>query len=538
MGTVGRRGLSLLGAIRKDRRWGVVRSGVVGSVEQGVVIAGKYRLERPLARGGMGAVWVARHVDLDVDVALKLVAEELSGRAATVRRFEREAKAAAKLKSPHVTHIHDYGVHEGRPYLVMELLEGEDLAHHLQRERPLAPGRAAEIFTALCRGLAEAHGRGIVHRDLKPSNVFLARSGGQEIVKILDFGIAKDTRTELAEGDRTASGTVLGSPRYMSPEQATGGEVDAKSDLWSAAVVLYEMVSGKQLFAAANVGRVIADICASTPPRPSTLGLGLSPAIDAFFAVALDREPGQRFGAALEMAEAFAAVARGEAMPERSRVDTKEKRGRDEPTAELSEDAVSVDLTSATRDAPLAAIDDDDPAAPADDEAGEAAERDGAEGSAGRDAADVPRARDEPTSPGVGMDSGPTSLPRRRAPWLIVAIGAAAAAGVVVWIMAAAPASSPATASSAAEVPPPPPSPARAGGSSFSPLPDSTARAGGSSSALPSRPAPPRASSAPRHSGVVAVPPPVTAEPVGSAPGTKVVCQPNEFGLKVCRPVP
>ena len=159
--------------------------------QPGTVIANRYRLERPLAAGGMGAVWVARHLQLDIDVAVKLMSESMESAPDSRARFEREAKAVARLSSPHVVRAYDYGIEHGTPFIAMELLRGESLEARLRRLGALGPGAVEEIVRQIAKGLREAHALGIVHRDLKPANIFIASSGGDEIVKILDFGIAR-----------------------------------------------------------------------------------------------------------------------------------------------------------------------------------------------------------------------------------------------------------------------------------------------------------------------------------------------------------
>ena len=276
--------------------------------EPGLRVGNKYELVRPLGAGGMGAVWVARHTQLDVDVAIKLMAPELLRAPSAVARFEREAKAAAQLKSPHVVHIHDYGVDGGSPYIAMELLEGEDLDALLRRDKRLSLARAAEILTQAAKALRAAHEAGIVHRDLKPSNLFLTYPGGDLVLKVLDFGIAKETQP-AGVNERTTTGVVLGSPLYMSPEQARGGNVGPPSDLWSLAVVAFEMITGTHPFLGASVGDVIARICGDQLPIPSQIDPSLPPAVDTFFERALRRTPERRFSSARELSDAFAAVA-------------------------------------------------------------------------------------------------------------------------------------------------------------------------------------------------------------------------------------
>ncbi len=283
---------------------------------QGKIVASKYRLEHKLAEGGMGSVWVARHIELDVEVAIKFISNLEDEGAETARaRFKREAMAAARLKSPHVTQIHDYGVEEGAPYIAMELLEGEDLAQLLAREGRLPLRRCADLIEQVCRGLKLAHDAGIVHRDLKPSNIFLVRIGEDEVVKILDFGIAKEMGTRLVPSDRTRSGVVMGSPRYMSPEQTQGGKLDARTDLWALAVIAFEAVTGVSPFDHEYLGQIINSVCNLPLPVASDLVPNLPPDMDRFFARGLARPPEQRFTSARELADAFVAVVEGRPLP-------------------------------------------------------------------------------------------------------------------------------------------------------------------------------------------------------------------------------
>ncbi|MBL8740181.1 MAG: serine/threonine protein kinase, partial [Myxococcales bacterium] len=212
------------------------------TVEAGLIIAGKYRLVAPIATGGMGAVWRARHETLETDVAVKVMTAAAATMDSALERFKREARAAAQLKSPNVVQIHDYGIHEEIPYIVMELLEGEDLGVHLARHGTLSLDRAATILRSAAKALRLAHDAGLVHRDLKPANIFLARIAGEEVIKVLDFGIAKEKDQKLASIE-TSHNALLGSPLYMSPEQTRGSELDHRSDLWSLSVLLLEMIT-------------------------------------------------------------------------------------------------------------------------------------------------------------------------------------------------------------------------------------------------------------------------------------------------------
>src|SRR5438128_1280002 len=201
-------------------------------LEKGVVIAGKYRLEQLLGQGGMGSVWSAHHLGLDKPVAVKFMAPALCESAISRARFEREAKAAAKLVTRHVVQIYDHGVEDDVPYMAMELLSGEDLADRLGRVGRMKLDEAREMLEQICKGLQRAHDAGIVHRDLKPANLFFATLDDEEVVKILDFGIAKALEAQAPVEEQTKTGQMLGSPHYMSPEQCGNSkEVDGRSDL-------------------------------------------------------------------------------------------------------------------------------------------------------------------------------------------------------------------------------------------------------------------------------------------------------------------
>jgi serine/threonine-protein kinase len=198
-------------------------------IAPGSIVGGKYRLERPLSRGGMGSVWLARHAKLGSPVAVKFMDPAYATTPAFVARFEREARIAANLRSPHVVHVQDYGIDEGVPYLVMELLQGEDLGDRLNRVGRLSLQDSARLLAQAGKALRRAHEAGLVHRDLKPGNLFLAQIEDEEIIKILDFGIVKETGQ--LSGERTGTGEVLGSPHYMSPEQVHGDkDLDHRSE--------------------------------------------------------------------------------------------------------------------------------------------------------------------------------------------------------------------------------------------------------------------------------------------------------------------
>lgn len=271
----------------------------------GDIVAGKYRLERELDRGGMGSVWVARHLELDAPVALKFV-QQLPDEARALVRFKREARAAALLRGPHIVHVHDYGTDGGMPYLAMELLKGETLRERLEREGRCSRELTVSIAVQVGKAMKVAHDAGVVHRDIKPSNLFFARWGDEEVLKVLDFGIAKYAEAQGGNtGSTTSLGAVIGTPSYMSPEQARGDDVDLRSDLWSLAVVLYRSLVGTEPFVVANAAQVVARICTQDFTPPSRQVPELDRAVDAFFDRAFALSPQQRFASADELVSAF-----------------------------------------------------------------------------------------------------------------------------------------------------------------------------------------------------------------------------------------
>ncbi|MGE5786906.1 MAG: protein kinase domain-containing protein [Myxococcales bacterium] len=268
---------------------------------EGKILAGRYRLLRKLGQGGMGAVWRAEHITLGTPVAIKLIDASIADSTDALMRFKREAQSAAELHSTHVVHILDYGVDQLVPYIAMELLEGESLAVHLARVGRLAPPRVAEILSQVGRALSRAHAAGIVHRDLKPENIFLVSEEDEEIVKVLDFGIAKRVNAlSVSGGVKTSTGALLGSPLYMSPEQARGhATVDHRTDIWSLAVIAYQCITGSRPFCADTLGALLFSICSDPMPVPSAVA-EVPPGFDAWFARAAARDPAARFSSANE----------------------------------------------------------------------------------------------------------------------------------------------------------------------------------------------------------------------------------------------
>jgi serine/threonine protein kinase len=275
----------------------------------GTVVGGKYELERALASGGMGSIWVARHTELNVKVAVKFISAAYSTSPTLRARFVREARAAAQIASSFVVHVHDYGVAEDTPYIVMELLEGEDLSVRLKREERLSLPDVTRICMQIAKGLRAAHKAGFVHRDLKPSNVFLVRTtedDDEEAIKILDFGVAKQIEASPLD-ECTKTGEIMGSPHYMSPEQILESKsIDARSDLWSFAVILFRAITGELPFPGDACGLVMSKILTDPIPLPSRHAPELPASVDEFFMRAFQRDPAHRFQTARELAEAFA----------------------------------------------------------------------------------------------------------------------------------------------------------------------------------------------------------------------------------------
>jgi serine/threonine-protein kinase len=286
-------------------------------VESGQVIAGKYRLVKILGRGGMGSVWRADHLSLLSPVAVKVIKQQIAGNKNSVARFMREAKAAAMLRSPHVVQILDHGSDGAIAFICMELLEGDSLLVRLKRDGKLSPELTATVMTHVARAMAKAHETGIVHRDLKPDNVFLVHNDDEIIAKVLDFGIAKSSLFALnqSESPQTQTGALLGTPYYMSPEQATGSKhVDHRADLWAMAVITYECIIGRRPFQSDSLGDLVLRICSKPKPVPSQHG-AVPPGFDAWFDRATAREPDGRFASAKEQSRALREVLRHPAEP-------------------------------------------------------------------------------------------------------------------------------------------------------------------------------------------------------------------------------
>ncbi len=266
-------------------------------VTEGDILAGKYRVDRVLGAGGMGVVVSATDEQLERRVAIKFLLPEYAQHHEASERFLREARAAVKIQSEHVARVIDVGTMDtGAPYIVMEYLEGADLAEVLERQGALPVEEACRHVLEACDAIAEAHAKGIIHRDLKPANLFLARQpDGTSKVKILDFGISKST---IAGQDMslTRTSALMGSPLYMSPEQMRSSrDVDSRTDIWSLGVILYELLTGRPPFDAQSVPELSAKVLLDHPSPVSSARPELPPELDAVFKQVLAKDPSDRY---------------------------------------------------------------------------------------------------------------------------------------------------------------------------------------------------------------------------------------------------
>lgn len=271
----------------------------------GTLLSDRYRIDRRLAVGGMGTVYVATDERLGREVAVKVLKEELAHDERFVERFRREARAAGALTHPNVANVYDFAQDGERHYMVMELVRGRDLARVLREESPLDPARSALITAQIARALQHAHAAGVVHRDIKPANVIVEED---DRAKVTDFGIAR----AVGDSTLTATGSVLGTAHYISPEQASGAEIGPASDIYSLGIVLYEMLTGSLPFTGDSAIGVAMRHVSDEVPAPSALNPEVSRELDEVVAHATAKEPARRFADAGALATAVEAAVTGE----------------------------------------------------------------------------------------------------------------------------------------------------------------------------------------------------------------------------------
>jgi serine/threonine-protein kinase len=271
-------------------------------MQPGQPVTPNISLVRLLDQGSMGSVWVAKHLTLGTQVAVKFMSPEVAKNPNLVARFSREAHAAAQIKSPHVVQILDHGITpEGVPYIAMELLLGESLQVRLKREGRLSPALTAQIIGQTCKALSKAHQLGIVHRDIKPANIFLTDPDGEVFVKLLDFGVAKQTDGDLS---MTRTNEKVGTPFYMCPEQLISAKhVDYRADIWSIGIVAYHCMFGQVPFKATTFGDLCLAVSRGVFPLPSQVRPDLPLQLDVWFLRALAKKPDARFESAKQAAD-------------------------------------------------------------------------------------------------------------------------------------------------------------------------------------------------------------------------------------------
>ncbi len=285
------------------------------------MVGAKYRVDQLIGAGGMGTVWQGVHVTLGNKVAIKFIKPAYATHPDARKRFEIEARAAAKLRTKHAVQVHDFGVTDDQiPYLVMEYLEGQSLSEHLMAKGPMPGPEVGTVIGQAARALAKAHAAGIVHRDLKPDNIFLATNVEDlgdlgYCVKLVDFGIAKmvQEKTEpsstYAMGGPTQEGAVVGTPNFMSPEQLTvGGAPGPLTDIWSLGACAFTAMTARIPFEGEVLGDIVLKVCVTKMLVPSELNPATPAGFDAWFAQACARDPEKRFQTANEMREALEAV--------------------------------------------------------------------------------------------------------------------------------------------------------------------------------------------------------------------------------------
>ena len=280
----------------------------------GATLDGKYLVKSVLGAGGMGTVYAAENIRLGRPVAIKVLVRSASDPSGE-KRFLKEARATGSISHPNICQIYDLGTTNGSPYIVMEKLVGETLSARIAREKKLPIGEACAMIAGVADGLGAAHEHNIVHRDVKPDNVFLAKVGGDVVVKLVDFGIAKNIRPSGTMDTLTQVGTVVGTPDYMAPEQAAGKrDLDARVDIYACGVMLYEMLTGVRPFVAKNTHTLLDLILKSAPAPPRAHREEIPTELERVILVAMRKERTDRYASAGELSKALREIARGVAV--------------------------------------------------------------------------------------------------------------------------------------------------------------------------------------------------------------------------------
>jgi serine/threonine-protein kinase len=325
----------------------------VPHVDLGSLIAEKYRVTRMIGAGGMGTVWEGQHVEGGYRVAIKVLRADQLGDPENIKRFYGEARAVAKLRTKHVAKIYEVGgLPDGRPFIVMEFLDGGDLEAELGRRGRLPVEEACRHVMAACVAITEAHSHGIIHRDLKPANLFLAREGSETVLKVVDFGISKVASDDGVRLTQTQS--AFGTPLYMAPESVRSAKLaDERTDVWALGVILHELVTGHVPFLGESATAVAVAVTMDEPKPPSALVPDLPGFVDTVVATALQKNPAKRFQSAAEMSTAIATGLSGAvAMAATTRMEPLALAPLDKPRAAMVAESTSQALVAPVMPAP------------------------------------------------------------------------------------------------------------------------------------------------------------------------------------------